>query len=266
MMHRALLCLLATLSSEAMADEALPFAGGELTITETTEGDKVLAFSGRELARDWLLFFDREEEVAGRTVMLFSAGAGGNACGADAVIVWKPDNGPVRSERFGDCGAPAPAGDGSRLVFVPHVMPGETADVTEWTPEDGFRLAGALAFRPQPGTGWADLAAAPPGHPVGFFDNAAFLAEAVRVLGDDLGGVALSLSVSSEPEKLKDGFYHARGCVPHACTLSDGFVAVDVRAGKVWFAQMMDNGGFRRWPEGDWPSDARAAFNLSFGQ
>ncbi|MFZ1681062.1 MAG: hypothetical protein WAT70_08570 [Rhizobiaceae bacterium] len=263
-MRRLILALATLAPALALADEPLPFAGGELTITETTDGDKVLAFSGQGLARDWLLFFDREEEVAGRSVMLFSASAGGNACGADAVIVWKPDDGPVRGERFGDCGAPTPASDGTRLVFVPHVMPGDTAEVTEWTPESGFRLAGVLSFRPQPGTGWADLAASPPGHPVEFFDNSAFYAEAVRVLGDDLAAVATALSVSSEPEMLKDGFYHARGCIPHACTVNDGFVAVDVRAGKAWFAQMTDDGGFRRWPEGDWPADATAAFDVAF--
>lgn len=243
------------------------FADGRLVILETDDGEKVLSFNGAELARGWFLAFDREVQVAGQTVLLYGAGDGGNACGPDAVIVWKPEGAPVKAERFGDCGAPAAASDGERLLFAPWPLPGETLDMTQWTPDAGFTLAGALSFRPQPETTWAGLAAKPLGHPMDFFANAELYAAAQALLGDDLSGVALALSVSSEPEKGDDGLLYARGCVPHACTVSDGFIAVDPAAKGVWLAQMQDEGAFKYWPDRSaWPAKVSAAFDKAFAE
>lgn len=247
--------------------EQRDFADGRLVILETDDGEKVLSFDGEELARGWFLAFDREVEVAGRPVMIYSAGDGGNACGPDAVIVWKPESAAVKAERFGDCGAPAPANDGERLLFVPWPLPGETRDVMQWTPDAGFTLTGTLTFAPQPGTTWAELSTKPVGHPMDFFGNAELFAAAMDVLGDDLAAVALALSVASEPEKGEGGLLYSRGCVPHACTVSDGFVAVDPAAKGVWFAQMQEEGGFAQWPDGaSWPQKVRAAFDKAFAE
>ena len=144
----ALVFAAALAASPAAAEDAdsQAFAGGQVTISETADGDRILAFDGQELARDWFVGFDRAATVAGTDILLYSVGPGGNACGPDAVIVWKPDDGAVRADRFGDCGAPPAANDGERLVFLPWVAPGEAAAVTIWTPADGFRLAGRLAF------------------------------------------------------------------------------------------------------------------------
>lgn len=269
MMRRILVSGLALfLAAPALAAQidTRPFAGGTLTITETDEGDKVLAFDGAELVRDWYVDFDRMVDVAGTEVALYVAGPGGNACGVDAVIVWKPQDAPLKSERFGDCGAPPAAPDGSRLVFVPWVMPGETLDVTEWTPSDGFRVAGAMTFKPQPGTTWADLAARPAGHPMDLFANEDFYAKATAILGDDLSSLVTSLGTSSEPADVGGGLLVARGCVPHACGSADGFVAVDPKKQDIWFAQQQDDGGLKTWPALDtWPKAARDAVKQEFG-
>lgn len=263
----ALVFAAALTASPAAAEDAdsQAFAGGQVTISETADGDRILAFDGQELARDWFVGFDRAATVAGTDILLYSVGPGGNACGPDAVIVWKPDDGAVRADRFGDCGAPPAANDGERLVFLPWVAPGEAAAVTIWTPADGFRLAGRLAFAPQPGTGWADLAKAPAGHPLDYFANADFYDEAQRLLGDDLGDLATSLGTAGPPEDKGDGLFVARGCVPHACGTADGFVAVDTARKSAWFAQMGENGAFRFWPaESTWPAPVSAAFTSAF--
>lgn len=269
MMHRILVSTAALfLAGSVLAEEidSRPFAGGTLTITETDEGDKVIAFDGKELARDWYVDFDRMVDVAGTAVALYVAGPGGNACGVDAVIIWKLDDGALKSDRFGDCGAPAAASDGSRLVFVPWVGPGETTDVTEWTPDGGFRVTGAMTFKPQPGTGWADLVAHPVGHPVDLFSNEAFYSAAVKLLGDDLESLATSLGTSSEPEDVGGGLFVARGCVPHACGSNDGFVAVDPKREGIWFARQQDGGGLKYWPALDtWPKAAQEAAKQEFG-
>jgi hypothetical protein len=95
----------------------IPFAGGTLTITQAEEyGERVLAFDGKELASDYVVYFDRTAKVEGMDVALFDVGGGGNACGPAKVIVWKAEAG-VESVAVGedDCGAPAAAITGDAI-------------------------------------------------------------------------------------------------------------------------------------------------------
>ena len=87
----------------AAQDEApVAFAGGRLTVTEDGDGRKVLAFDGRELARNYYVFYDRTVEVGGAEVALYEIGDGGNACGATTNIVWKPEGGEVEAVPAGE--------------------------------------------------------------------------------------------------------------------------------------------------------------------
>jgi hypothetical protein len=100
--------------------ERMPFAGGELIITQNEDLEKVLTFDGRELARNYVLYYDRTVEVDGLQVALFGSGDGGNACGTSTVIVWKPIDGEVLGDLVGeDCGAPPAAVTEDRIYFVP---------------------------------------------------------------------------------------------------------------------------------------------------
>lgn len=237
--------------------ERIPFAGGELTITQTEDFEKVLAFDGRELARDYFVFFDRIADVSGTDVAFIYVGPGGNACAPAVAMVWQAEDGEVRADIEGedDCGAPAPAIADSGVFFVPWLLPGETADVRAWAPEEGFRLHGTIAYAPEPGTDWAALDGETIGHPLDFFRNADLYAAAQAVLGDELETVALGLATASSPERGADGVWAGTGCVPHACGASDSFIAVDARARAVYFAQKQDEGPALFWPEREtWPA------------
>lgn len=255
-------------SAPVLADEteSRAFGGGVLTIGENSDGEKVLGFDGRQLAAGYFLVFEQAAVVEDQPVMLYAAGDGGNACGPASVIVWKPEDRPVEAVSIGeDCGAPSPAVSSERIVYLPYVLPGSSEPVETWSPSAGLVLAGRLDFAPEPGTGWADLENKPVGHPMDYFSNAAFYKQAQALLGEDLGVVAQALSVSSEPEA-DSGLQIARGCVPHACTISDGFVAVDVKARAIWFAQMRGS-SFAHWPKlAEWPKPVRAAFDAAFAE
>ena len=70
----------------------------------------MLAFNGKELTRNYVLYHNKTVEVGGQQVALFDVGDGGNQCGTATVIVWKPENGEIQSAAAGDdCGSP-PAG------------------------------------------------------------------------------------------------------------------------------------------------------------
>ena len=244
--------------------DRLSFAGGELTITETPDYEKVLAFDGRELARDYFVFFDRVAEVAGTEVAFVYVGPGGNACAPSVVMVWKPEGGDVTSETTGeDCATPAPAVTDSEVFFVPYLVPGAEADVTSWAPGQGFSLHGRIAYAPQPGTSWATLAPAGASHPLDLFRNAGLYEAASALLGDELGEVAMGLGTAAAPEPQPDGLVFARGCVPHSCGLSDTVMIIDAANKALYFAQQGEPARF--WPErASWPQAAAALVPSDF--
>ncbi len=259
--------LLAAASSPAPAqEEPIAFGSGGFTITEQDDGTRLLAFDGKELARDYFVFHDGIFEIDGVEVALFEVSEGGNACGANTLIVWQPEGRGIEAlQATDDCDAPSAAVSPYGIYFVPYLLPGASDVVRTWSPGEGLRIAGRLNFMPQPGTGWADVAM--PGHMMDVFANEAVYEASRATLGDALTEVARGLSVGGEPTALGEGRFWSRGCVPHACSLSDSFMAVDAKARTVFFAQQTEGGAPRSWPDAaGWPQDIRAAMAGALGR
>ena len=253
----------------ALAQDApqapIPFEGGTLTITETPEFEKVLAFEGKELARNYLVYFDKIVDLSGTKVALFAVGDGGNQCGPATVIVWKPQDGDIRTETVGeDCGSPPAAVTGHNIYFVPYLLPGATDTVRVWAPDTGLEVAGTIAFTPQPGTGWQDLDPAKLFNIVDSLKNEAVYKASQEVLGDRLTEVVTGLLTGGGTETTASGIFYASGCVPHACGSADAFMAVDPKGRQVYFAQEDDNPQPSTWPEfKTWPGEVKEAMKKS---
>jgi hypothetical protein len=240
--------------------EEIPFAGGTITIVETTDYEKIVSFNGEEIDRDFQVWFERIATVRGTEVALISIGPGGNACGANTLLLWSDGKDGVNTDKLpGDCGWPAPAVSDYAVFFVPWPGPGEELPVQRWAPDEGFALAGMLRFVPEPDTGWAGITADPAIHPLEYFSNAAFFADAAAALGDDLAEYALGLRVAAEMEKIGGDIYAATGCVPHNCGGADSLLVVDIAAETAWFAQKRGT-QIAQWPSADkWTPAARNA-------
>ncbi|MEO9336199.1 hypothetical protein ABFT80_02015 [Mesorhizobium sp. SB112] len=242
--------------------QSIPFEGGNFTVTQNEDFEKILTFDGKELARNYVVYYDRTVELGDVKVALFAVGDGGNACGPAQLMVWKDDGGEIQTESVGedDCGAPPPAVTQDTIFFVPYLMPGDEAPVRSWSPSEGLKISGNLVFTTQPGTGWADLDPKKLGHIMEIFTNEDVYNVSKTLLGDALGDVTTGLIVGSEPETLASGVIYARGCVPHACGSSDAFMAVDAANKKLYFAQQGDKPVPAAWPALDeWPADIHEA-------
>ncbi|CAI2932165.1 hypothetical protein [Aminobacter niigataensis] len=268
----AAFALALTASSAALAQndgpQTIAFEGGNFTIAENAEGEKIVAYDGKEIARNYVAFHDRTVEVSGTKVAIFALGDGGNACGPETVLAWKRGAG-IQSTVVGDgeCGTPPAAVTGDTLYFVPYLLPGTKAPVRKWSLDDGLTVAGELAFTPQPGTTWAELKVENIAYPVDFFDNAELYQAASAMLGDQLEGVALGLSVSSGPERTASGLVFATGCVPHACGVNDSFIGVDTAGKKLYFAKQGDTSEPSTWPAlAEWPAEMKDALTKSLVQ
>lgn len=258
----ASIALLPTLAiAQDSEPQTIPFEGGNFTIVENAEGEKVLAYDGKELAKNYVAFHDRTVEVSDTKVAIFAVGDGGNACSPETVLAWKTEAG-IQSTTIGagKCDTPPAAVTAYNIFFIPYPLPGETLPVTTWDPENGLTMHGNLAYAPQPGTDWSDL------DPKRFEDGivAAFKNEAVykaaqQLLGNDLPGFATSLLVNGGTESLPSGAFFATGCIPHACGGGNGFIAIDAKAQKLYLAQQTETEP-KAWPAlATWPAEFRDA-------
>lgn len=246
----------------------IPFQGGRFTITEIGDtGEKVLAFDGEELARNFVLHLDRIATVDGIEVALFLVGDGGNMCAPAEVIAWKPEGEAIRSISVGEdeCGAPPAAISNHAIYFVPWLLPGASAPVRNWSPAGGMVLSGNLTYMPEPGTAWKDVADSY-GHIIEAFRNEAVYEAARKLLGDGLTDMASSLLVGGGTDKTPSGILYSAGCVPHACGVSNGFMAVDAEHEKLYFAREGEPEG-EAWPALDtWPAELKEARDAAFAQ
>lgn len=258
--------LVATNPATAQQDDpqTYEFAGGALTIIQTPDYERVLAFDGRELARDFDVFFNRIENVGGTDVAFFSVGPGGNACAPAALMVWKTDGGDISTAKLDEeCATPSPAFTDYEIFFVPYLMPGQTAAIKAWSPERGFRMHGTIAYAPEPDTGWSAIEITQATYPHDLFRNAAFHEAAKALLGDSLGDVVAGLGTAGPVETLPDGLVFGRGCVPHACGVSDTVVVLDPAQKALFFAQQGEP--VRFWPDRSaWPAAVAAAIPTDF--
>lgn len=246
------------------------FAGGTFTITEQPEMDKILAYDGKEIARDYYVGLDQIVKVAGIDVALFNVGSGGNQCGPATIIAWKPEGSAtlqsVRVEQD-ECGAPPTAVSENAIYFVPYLMPGDSNDALQWSPQDGLQIAGRLTYKPQPDTGWNDVDPSKYQNIIDAFHNEAVYKAAEKLLGDQMGNVATSLLVGGGTEKTPSGAFYASGCVPHACGGSNGFMAVDVKNKALYFAQQGDRPEPNAWPAlKEWPDEMKDAMKKALQQ
>ena len=259
----------ATASAQDETPQApIPFEGGTLTIAEGEDLEKVLAFDGNELAGGYVLYYDRTVEIGGRNVALFQTGDGGNQCGTATVIVWKPEDGAVKSVTAGDdCGSPAPALTGSSIYFVPFLLPGASKPVQQWTPNDGLTIAGTMSYTPEPGTDWKDLDPAKLYNIVDAFKNEAVYAAGQDLLGDAITDFATGLLVGGGTESTPSGIFYSSGCVPHACGGADAFMAVDAKNKALYLAQQSEDPPLLAWPALDaWPADVKSAMQAALGR
>lgn len=249
-----------------MADEVIgtvDFDGETITVTQTDDGEQVIALGERELGRNYFAGIDRVVEISGEPVALFYLGDGGNACGPSTLIIWRNDEGDIETFDYTEgCDTPAPSISDNGIHFVPYLNPGEERPLKRWSKYDGVETVGLIRFTPEPGTGWDTLAANPAGHPIDFFQNEEIYTLAAIALGDGLGAYVKGLQVASEPKRLQSGIVMASGCVPHNCGSADAFIAVD-ETGRALYMAQQNAGGYSHWPSLDsWSEPALEAFGI----
>jgi hypothetical protein len=253
-----------TASASAQDEQTVEFADTRFSITETDDYQKVLTADGEEIARDYVIFHDRNVTLGDTEVAIFETGPGGNMCGTVSLLIWRDGDELKTAAPPDDCGAPPAAVTQDAIFFVPYLMPGGDGVVRRWSPSEGLQVHGTIAYAPEPGTGWDDFDPAAMKYPTDIFRNAEIYELAQGLLGSQLTDVTTGLLVSSGLQPLGDaGILAANGCVPHACGASDSFMAVDPANRKLYFAQQNVD---ETWPPlTEWPAEIVAAKDEAIG-
>ncbi len=240
-----------------------------MTITQQgQDGEKVLAFDGKQLASNYDVIFDSIVEIGGVKVALVDVGDGGNQCGPAKVIVWKPEGGTIQSTTVeqDECGAPPAAISDNAIYFVPYLLPGDSKPALQWSPSEGLTTSGNLTYMPEPGTDWKDVDPAKYQNIIDAFHNEAVYRLAETLLGKEMPDMATSLLVGGGTEKTASGAFYASGCVPHDCGGNDGFMAVDPIKHKLYFSRRGDKPEPDAWPAvNTWPADVKEALDKALG-
>lgn len=192
----------------------ISFEGGQLTITQQKRyGEKVLAFDGKELARNYEVDIDKIVDLGNVRVALVNVADGGNLCGPAKVIVWKPKGGTIQSTKVEQdrCGAPAAAISNGVIYFVPYLMPGASKPLQQWSPFEGLITSGNVIYTPEPGTGWKDIDSSRIDM-IEIFRNEGVYKEAENLLGEKVTEIATHMIVSDGIDKTESGVFYASGC------------------------------------------------------
>jgi hypothetical protein len=272
MLKTALLALLVTAGAAHAQDFAQPIdvpVGPEtLRIVETDRGEKELRHGTRVLVADSTV----EEGLAatfGTTharVFMISPG-GGDCDGWPAVVTVAADGKVTIDLTMKDlCGLYTATRDDEGFTFIDRPLPGYDGSVWRFTPEQGLRRLGVLAFKPQPGTSWKDIPRYT-SHPLQFFYVAPFDTAVRRLAGVNYRELVTRLHVGSDVKHEGD-FVSVTGCKAHSCPSDRAFVGIDIKAGAAFLAMLKDRRittwpALSRWPKplreayGEWSGDQR---------
>ena len=256
-MRRALALLLLLAAPAQAQDAAKPedVAVGPVTlqIVETGSGEKELRHGTRVLLKDFSVGAGMAARFKDMHARVIDVGPGGNACEGWPAVVTVDQGGKVAADTTmkTECSGFAASVDEQGFTFVERPVPGTDGSVWRFTPDDGMRRLGALVFRPQPNTNWADLTRMLD-HPLSLFNVAPFDAAVRKLTGAQFRDFTLRLHVATGVER-KGNFLVGTGCQAHACNSDQGFVGID-RNGRTVFLAMRSNSRVTTWPAlASWP-------------
>lgn len=253
------LCLIGLFSGPAAALDLGKIAGHTVEIGEK-DFEKVLTVDGRKLHTDQIIFLDDVYAFDGTVAVVGTSSAGGNACAGSPFVLSFPGKGAPRMDGpIGTCVSVSWAVEGQSLVFSTVNIPGRETERWQWTAEGGIAQLASIAFKPDAGSGWANLRERAFTHPSDAFGNGG-IAESLReVLGSDYEHFQ-ELMTGVGSGKFQGDDFVGTACRPHACPDESGMIflsSADRRAYVAWKPEGKKIAVYPS-PVQEWPEKARA--------
>ncbi|WP_407530113.1 hypothetical protein [Methylobacterium oryzisoli] len=196
--------------------------------------------------------------MAGTPVLIGNSSAGGNSCEAVPFVISLPvGKAPSFDGPINTCWVVNYTVGADRISFSTPAAPNAEGERWVWTPADGLRSDGRVAFAPASDKGWADLRDRSLEHPMELFDNGAVSVRLAQLLGDQKPQALTAMSGPGGGRYEGDRFI-GEVCQWHNCPSSGGITVVDIPGKRVFIAWKPDGKKIEvRPPVGEWPSEVR---------
>ena len=267
-MRGLLISALLALPSMAVAQDGgvMDLGGHHIEVNDGTAGGKMLFVDGALMLTGGVIWLQPGGAVvAGQTVVMGVAGAGGNACNAAPFVLTLGDapqvSGPVDS-----CANLEPQVQADAIIYRAEPLPSQPGEVWVWTPVAGFTTAEPEEFAAT--AGWDALDGLAGAHPADALAIAPVLAALQAGLGPDFATFAERMSGLGSGDLTPTG-YLGQACLKLTCE-SDFAVLYLHKATRQVFAIWHVYGAFenRIWPEDTtlWPPEAMAVLRANAGE
>ena len=235
----AALLILSAITASAQTTKLKAFGRQVEVVQPRTEIGR-LSVDGRKLHENWILWLDEVALVGGVPVMIGTSGPGGNACEATPFILSFPEGRAARFDGPVDtCGVVEYKVEAAQITFTMAASPLGDGERWTWTPADGLRNSGKVAFAPDTGKGWADLRDRGLLHPADLFANGATAARLNELVGDQRRAL-LSTMTGPGSGRYEGDWYIGESCQAHNCpnadTGSGAMLIVDIAGRRVFVA------------------------------
>lgn len=220
--------------------------------------ERALKIDGRELHRNAILLFDGLIIVSGVPALIGSSSNGGNACDSSPFVVSFPPEGKPRFDGpIEACAYIQHEFFADKIVFSTNNIPGKGREHWSWTPADGLKELGVVAFIPEDESGWQALRERSFQHPSDALKNAEIAETLKTLLGADFEAFQEIITGTGGGE-FKSDDYVGTTCTAHMCREEEALL----------FLSSKDRQAFAAWkpyekkivvypPVTQWPEKAK---------
>ncbi len=231
--------------------------GHEISIKEV-DYEKVLSVDGREMHRNMYVSFDEMTTITDVPVIIGSSSNGGNACDSSPFVLSVPAGGKARFDGpLESCSTISHTVENDKVIFKSVNIPGQGQQNWEWTPSNGFKEIGTIAFKAKDTSGWNALRERSIQYPFDVLDNIEISNQIKTLLGGDFS-LYQSILIGPGTGEYKRGDYVGQSCAAHQCGSQEGIIFLSQSDKQVYAALKPDGQKIRVYPPmKTWPSKAK---------
>lgn len=256
----AALVLTLGMATPLLAADPIRTPAGPFELVDNGFYDTSLRLGGVEILRDEEnMSVDVVSATADNGILVLGLTPGGSGCAALYRILDTRSGKPVLSDSFGTCSDLPEISMAEGMVIV--AFPGdEISGRPVWGWNGTALREGRIQPKTQPAAPAKALLKSVGEHPADLLDDPGVAQRLRAHWGDAAAEVSDRLGVASGTRLVDDRYIVGHGCMPHACSVDEAFIAVDVEHGEVYAMIMRGDGSYQMHPRaGTWPDAVHAA-------
>jgi hypothetical protein len=225
------------LETEASAEpEFYKYGKHTLQLVEGDGADRLL-LDGRTIIEDWSVTIEKRAIVGGVPVVFGDSNMGGAGCAPIMFLIAFPQGKrPEVHSEIGNCSSVWAEVKKTSVHFTTRELPGLPGMHVRWSPTRGLETLPNIVFRPDPKKNWSSVGVNPRPHVADLFDIPPVADVLYRLIRGDAKNLMWIVNGSSEPGRIRDGYYIGDSCQYHECPFSKVLIILDLKKKQAYLA------------------------------